>query len=588
MNKKKWIIPYLKHFRGLFALSILLGALTVLFSGALMFTSGYLITKASTRPESILMVYVPIVGVRTFGIGRAVLGYLQRLTGHQMVLKILSEMRVRLYNILEPQALFLRSRFLTGDLIGVLADDIEHLQDFYLKTLFPLIISLAIYAAIIFCFGMFSIPFALLFAALIGLLLLAVPLLSLLYLKAKSEQMKKGRNMLYQQFTDAIFGISDWIFSGRHETFISHYEEKEDKLLRLETKKQSFVNWRDVVSQAVLGFIVVLSVYWANGKSVDGLFNPTFIAAISLAMLSLLETFLPIASAVSDTVSYQDSIRRLNHIQERKDEVLIQDEENEFKYSSDELSGVTLEINNLTYGYSDEDLLLDDFNIKLDYGEKLAVIGRSGTGKSTLLTLIQGALTPTGGEIRLNDRKVNELAPNISKFMAVLNQRAYLFNTTVMNNIRLGRQDASDEEVYEAARMVQLHDMISKLPNGYETNMHETGGRFSGGERQRIALARVLLQNTPIVIMDEPTVGLDAMTERKLLADIFATLKDKTIIWVTHHLTGVEKMDRIIFLEDGKIAMDGSHQKLMKSEERYRRLYQLDRPFILEEEGMML
>jgi ATP-binding cassette, subfamily C, bacterial CydC len=108
--------------------------------------------------------------------------------------------------------------------------------------------------------------------------------------------------------------------------------------------------------------------------------------------------------------------------------------------------------------------------------------------------------------------------------------------------------------------------------------MHETGQRFSGGERQRIALARILLQKTPIVIMDEPTVGLDPITEANLLADIFETLKGKTIIWVTHHLIGVEKMDRILFLENGKITMDGSHQKLLKSEERYRHLYALDRP----------
>lgn len=583
MDKKNWIIPYLKHFRGLFALSVLLGTLTVIFSGALMFTSGYLITKASTRPESILMVYVPIVGVRTFGIGRAALGYLQRLTGHQMVLKILSEMRVRLYNILEPQALFLRSRYLTGDLLGVLADDIEHLQDFYLKTLFPAIMSLVLYGVIIFCIGLFSVPFALLLAALIGLLLFAAPLLSLFYLKAKSEQMKQGRNILYQQFADAIFGISDWVFSGRHESFIGQYEEKEDKLYRLETRKQLFVNWRDVLTQAVLGAVVVLTVYWANGKAVDGVFQPTYIAAISLAMLSLLETFLPISSAVSETASYRDSIKRLNSIQEINGEEQIQEKE-----PGADLTKVCLEINNLTYGYSNAQLLLDNLSLKLNYGEKLAIIGRSGTGKSTLLTLIQGALKPNSGKLSINGINVKDLAPNISKIMGVLNQKAYLFNTTVMNNIRLGRQDASDDEVYEAAKMVQLHDMISGLPNGYETNMHETGGRFSGGERQRIALARILLQNTPIVIMDEPTVGLDAMTERKLLADIFAALKDKTIIWVTHHLTGVEKMDRIIFLEDGKIVMDGNHQDLINGEERYRRLYRLDRPFELEKEGSML
>src|ERR1700719_2737929 len=145
MGKEKWIIPYLKQYKRLFTLSIVLGSLTILFGAALMFTSGYLISKSATRQESILMVYVPIVGVRTFGIARAVISYAERLSGHEFVLKILSNMRVRLYKIIEPQALLLRSRFQTGDVLGVLAEDIEHLQDFYLKTLFPSLVSLLIY-----------------------------------------------------------------------------------------------------------------------------------------------------------------------------------------------------------------------------------------------------------------------------------------------------------------------------------------------------------------------------------------------------------------------------------------------------------
>jgi ATP-binding cassette subfamily C protein CydC len=119
--------------------------------------------------------------------------------------------------------------------------------------------------------------------------------------------------------------------------------------------------------------------------------------------------------------------------------------------------------------------------------------------------------------------------------------------------------------------------MIKELPYGYATNMKETGQRFSGGERQRIALARILLQKTPVVIMDEPTVGLDPITENKLLNTIFSTLKGKTLIWVTHHLAGMDKMDQIIFMDQGTITMTGSHQQLLKVE-RYKRLYELDHP----------
>ncbi|MEH7500536.1 thiol reductant ABC exporter subunit CydC [Neobacillus drentensis] len=575
MGKEKWIYPYLRRFRWQFILAGFLGTLTILFGAGLMFTSGYLISKAATQPESILMVYVPIVGVRTFGIGRAVLSYVERLTGHSLILTVLSEMRVKLYKIIEPQALFLRSRFRTGDVLGVLADDIEHLQDFYLKTLFPSLVSIVIYAVIIICAGMFSLPFALTLAGLIGLILFVGPLFSFIYTRAQNERLKKGRHQLYYQFTDAVFGISDWIFSGNHSRFINQNEKQEYQLYLVEARKLSFVNWRDVANQLVLGTIVVVTIAWANRLTISGEIQPTLIAAFGLVLLSLVDSFLPIAGAVSETSTYHDSIKRLesiemNEAQEICEAVLLPE--------TLSTSQVSIQINKLSFGYLPNEQLLKDVNIKVEQGEKIAIIGRSGSGKSTLLNLIQGALAPTCGEVQINGLNAKDLGPAIPTLMAVLNQKAYLFNTSVLNNIRLGNPEASDDEVFQVAQMVQLDELIKKLPDGYETNMQETGQRFSGGERQRIALARILLQNTPIVILDEPTVGLDPITEIGLLNTIFETLADKTIIWVTHHLTGVENMDRIIFLDQGKIAMEGSHQHLLKSEERYRRLFRLDRP----------
>ncbi|CRK82515.1 thiol reductant ABC exporter subunit CydC [Neobacillus massiliamazoniensis] len=574
MKKDNWIFPYLRHYRRLFLLAIFLGVLTILFGGGLMFTSGYLISKASTRPESILMVYVPIVGVRTFGIGRSVLSYIERLTGHQFILKILSDMRIRLYKVIEPQAVFLRSRFLTGDLLGVLADDIEHLQDFYLKTLLPSIVSLVVYTVIIICAGIFSIPFAILLAVFVGLLIFVGPILSFIYMRVKNEQIKKGRNQLYQQFTDAVFGISDWLFSGRYLDFIQRYEQQQHELLQLETKKRSFVNWRDVIQQMVLGITVILVIYWANGMTLDGKIPGTFIAAFGLVMMSLLEAFLPISEAVSNASTYQDSIKRLERIETEDGSKWIEEE----SHDQTEISEVAIELKRVSFEYQSAPPLLNDFGLKVAPGEKMAILGPSGAGKSTLLKLIQGAFAPTSGEVLLNGSKAHETPLSIPKMMAVLNQKAYLFNTSVLNNIRLGNPEATDEEVYEAAEQVGLHQMVKGLPNGYDTIMHETGQRFSGGERQRIALARILLQKTPVVIMDEPTVGLDPITEKKLLMTIFDTLKGKTIIWVTHHLAGMEKMDRILFMDKGKITMAGSHQQLLENEERYRRLYSMDHP----------
>jgi ATP-binding cassette subfamily C protein CydC len=422
MDKEKWIIPYLKQYRGLFALAIILGALTILFGGGLMFTSGYLISKASTRPESILMVYVPIVGVRTFGIGRAVISYVERLTGHQFVLKILSNMRVRLYKVLEPQAILLRSRFLTGDLLGVLADDIENLQNYYLKTLFPSIISLVIYAVIIMCAGLFSIPFAILFAVLIGLLIFVGPFLSYIYTKAKNEKIKQDRHQLYQQFTDAVFGISDWVFSGKYLNFIQRYEKQQRELLKVETKLHSFVNWRSVLNQIVLGIIVILAIYWANGMTLSGRIPGTFIAAFGLVMMSLMESFLPISEAVSEASSYQDSIKRLESMESNDSQKWLEIEGKETEIIT--FSDVKIECNHVSFQYSAESQLINDFSLNVKQGEKIAILGPSGAGKSTLLKIIQGELKPTCGEVLLNGTKAADFPFFIPKMLSVLNQKS--------------------------------------------------------------------------------------------------------------------------------------------------------------------
>ncbi|MBC1212512.1 thiol reductant ABC exporter subunit CydC [Listeria booriae] len=579
MRKSSWIRPYLKQNRMLFLWVIFLGLLTVFSTGALMFTSGYLISTAATIPETILLIYVPIVGVRAFGIMRAVSRYVERLASHSLVLRILEKMRVRLYRIIEPQALLLRSRYRTGDILGLLSDDIEHLQNYYLTTLLPNIVAMVLYGGIVISLGVFSIPFAILFFAYIALLVLVMPWVSLLYARGKNAYMKQERNKLYQKFTDAVFGISDWMFSGREKSFIAGYEADEKELLAIETKQARFATLRDFVGQLIIGVMVVSMVYWTNEQVVDGVFAPTFIAAFVLAILALSESFIPVSNAVSDGSLYKDSLARLEQIEDA--ELLTWEEEGALEKVTIDNENVTLRTENLTFGYADAKPVLQNLDFELKQGDKIAILGRSGTGKSTFLKLVQGALAPTSGTITLNGEPVNKLRPQIAETIAMLNQKAHLFNTTVLNNIRMGNQNATDEQVEEVARQVKLHDFIMSMPDGYKTQMTEMGARFSGGERQRIALARILLQDTPIVVLDEPTVGLDPITEKALLATIFETLQGKSLLWVTHHLVGVEKMDRVLFLENGTMIMNGTHRELLGREERYRHLYELDRPIKL-------
>lgn len=577
-----WVQPYVKQNKKLLILVILLGALTVFSAGALMFTSGYLISKSATRPQNILVVYVPIVLVRAFGIARPVFAYVEQLTSHNFVLKVLSKMRVRLYQKLETQSLLLKSRFKTGDLLGVLADDLEHLQNLYLKTIFPSIVGLVLYGLIVIALGFFSIPFALLMFIILFVLVILVPLISILANRKRQMTMKSVRTHLYQTLTDAVMGLSDWKISGRQQDFLTSYEKDEQVQDELEQQLERFNRWRDFFFQCAVAMIAVLMIVFASYNVEAGVFNHVWIAAFVLVVFPLMEAFTPLPEAVTHLPNYDQSLKRLEDIE--KSSIEHQQVDQEILNDLSKVSEFTLTMHDVDFRYNEsQPYVLQQLNLTIKQGEKLAIIGKSGAGKSTIAKLLLGSVKPISGDVTMNDYSTSQLTDEMPGFISVLQQKPHLFDSTVLNNIRLGNVHATDDEVIEVAKQVHLHDYISSLPDGYHTKMQELGERFSGGERQRIALARILLQNTPVVILDEPTIGLDAITERKLLDTIFQNLKGKTVIWITHHLIGIEEMDRILFIEDGGIVMEGSHQQLVHHNPRYQNLYKLDRPITIDD-----
>ncbi|RUT33428.1 ATP-binding cassette domain-containing protein [Paenibacillus zeisoli] len=695
MRQEGWLKPYIKAHLGRFILIIFLGVLTAAAASMLMFTSGYLISKSALRPENILLVYVPIVGVRTFGISRAVLHYVERLAGHDAVLRIVSRMRVRLYNTLEPDALSLRSQYRTGDILGVLAEDIEQLQNVYLRTAFPGAIAVVMYAAVIAALGRFDGAFALMTAGLLLILLGVLPCVSLLMTARTQERMKQERSRLYQKLTDAVMGLGTWVISGRTRDFLASYEADEARITRADRTLKRWARIRALLGQLVVLGGVLLMMSWSAGKTADGSMSGTLIAAFVLVVFPLMDVFLPVSEAVEKLPRYRNSLDRLNEISSagreeaawtagraeatatgpgeavvsaegadtfgvadateavggvgateateasdaaeaarpahkppRAAEAARQGYERpvaavaappaherpgaargasalagagfvkpiaarpglERPRAAREASALAgagfvkptaahIRLDQVSFSYGgNAEAAVRGITLDIPQGRRIAVIGRSGAGKSTLLGLIQGAFTPDAGAVRINGVAAGELGDHIPEVISVLNQRPHLFDTSVANNIRLGRSEASNEEICQAAEQAQLAALIASLSAGYDTPMRETGQRFSGGERQRVALARILLQDTPVVILDEPAVGLDPRTERELMRTIMETTTGKSLIWVTHHLAGTEQMDEIIFMEDGRIEMRGTHEELMERYPRYRKLYQLDRP----------
>ncbi|WP_433774621.1 thiol reductant ABC exporter subunit CydC [Bacillus wiedmannii] len=568
-----WVKPYIKRNKGRMTLTIFLGLLGVSSGAMLLFISGYLISKSALRPENVMVVYVPIVATRAFSIGQAVFHYIERLVGHDVVLRILEKMRTKLYRIVEPQALFFRSRFQTGDMLGVLSEDIEHLQNLYLRTIFPSILALVVYSIFVLVIGAFDAVFALIAGCMLAIIVFLIPFVSLLLMKKHHVTLKQGRNRLYQQLTDAVFGLSDWQASGRKNEFIDAYVEQNAQLLKTEQRVKSWNHIRDSIIQLVVGIVVISMIIWTGNEAASGQIAPTVIAAFVLMTLSVTNALIPISDAIDRIPSYVESVQRLYSVESDN----VSHEDNELIDQGYVIpKHVDIELNNVSYNYpNSNESVLKDVSLQIKAGKKIAILGRSGTGKSTLLKLLTGALSPVNGQVLLNGEQAHTNL--LSKYISVLNQKPHLFDTTIGNNVRIGKPEANDEEIWKALEKAQLAPHIASLPGGLQTKMHEMGMRFSGGERQRVAFARTLMQEAPIIVLDEPTIGLDPKTELSLIETMFSATEEKTVIWITHHLVGIEHVDEVIFLDRGQIVMQGSHDQLLKENERYRMLYELDK-----------
>ncbi|CAM3971388.1 thiol reductant ABC exporter subunit CydC [Bacillus cereus] len=569
-----WIKPYIQQNKGRMTVTIFLGLLGVSSGAMLLFISGYLISKSALRPENVMAVYVPIVATRAFSIGQAVFHYVERLVGHDVVLRILEKMRTKLYGIVEPQALFFRSRFQTGDMLGVLSEDIEHLQNLYLRTIFPSILALVVYSIFVLVIGTFDVVFALIAACMLAIIVFLLPFISLLLMKKHHVTLKQGRNRLYQKLTDAVFGLSDWQASGRKDEFIDKYVDQNAQLLKTEKRMKRWNHIRDSIIQLVVGIVVISMIIWTGNEAASEQIAPTVIAAFVLMTLSVTNALIPLSDAIDRIPSYVESAHRLNQVEGNG---VLQDEK-ELPRDKDYVAPkhIDIELNHVSYRYPDSnEFVLKDVSLQIKAGKKIAILGRSGTGKSTLLKLLTGALSPLQGEVLLNSEHAHTNL--LSKYISVLNQKPHLFDTTIGNNVRIGKPEATDEEIWNALEKAQLASHVASLPDRLQTKMHEMGKRFSGGERQRVAFARTLMQEAPIIVLDEPTIGLDPKTELSLIETMFSATEEKTVIWITHHLVGIEHVDEVIFLDRGQIVMQGSHEQLLKENEKYRKLYELDK-----------
>ena len=576
MRTNSIIRTEIKKNKSMMTLVVILGILSTVSGAALMYVSGFLISKSSLRIGNILMLQVPTVLTRTFSLSQSTFAYLQRLTSHNLVLGIIEKMRSRVYKILEPHALKLKKEYKSGDLLGLIAEDIEHLQNIYLKTIFPSIVSLVLYVIFVTLMFGYDMSYAIL-ATLFGLFIIfIVPFVSLTFTRRNFQVMKEAKYDLYKNFTSAIFGISDWISSNRVNDFMDEYQEKETRLLKKETKIKIFVHFRENLVNFIAGLTVFYMIYSCWSMTLNDSIENVYIASFCMMALSVMSVSVMTSEAVAHIPGYEVSIKRV------KDFYANEQDDVDIDKALQNKEGNVIDIENVTFAYENGKNVLDNISLSIKKGEKVAILGRSGVGKSTLVKLLTGTYTDYIGSISVLGKVPTEKM--LGTKISLLNQKPYLFDMTIRENLKLAlldkKEEVTDDEINskieESLEKSQLTRLISELPEGINTNVFETGSRFSGGERQRIAFARTLIQNNELLLLDEPTVGLDPKTEHELLKTIFETNRDKTIVWITHHLNSIKYMDRIIFIKDGKVEMNGTHEELYKTNEKYRKLYDMD------------
>lgn len=569
LKHDRWVKPFLHRYKKTLILAIFLGILTFVCGAGLMFCAGFLISKSATRPENILLVYVPIVLTRAFGIARPTIQYFERIVSHNWVLRMTSKFRQKMYDALEKDAALFNSKYQLGDVLGLLSDDISHIQNLYLRSIFPMFVAWGLYAIIVISLGILSPLMGLWMLVTFGLMIFAIPIWSIVINGARQDYEKAAQDKLYVDLTDNVMGVTDWMLAGRSQEFLQLHVDSREKLLDVHQRMKKFERFRNFLMQMLFLLIVISLIIWGAAKfgGKQSLLT-NWIAAFVLAAFPLNEALAGLPTAAQETNVYQKSLVRLNNLPDPDQKV------KEKALSIAAPYNLTIQNIHYTYPHTKKEILRG-INLDIHAGEKIAILGKSGAGKSTLAALLRGDRKPTEGQIDLNGIDVTKFGDQMPKYFSVINQKPYLFNTTIANNLRLGNKEASDDQLWDVLDRVGLKKTIEALPEKLETKVEEAGLRFSGGERHRLSLARILLKNTPIVLLDEPTVGLDPITEQAVIETFMKQLNGKTLIWITHHLQGIEKMNQVIFIEDGQIAMQGTPEQLWQNS-RYRELKKAD------------
>jgi ATP-binding cassette subfamily C protein CydC len=553
-------------------LGILLSLATLLANVALMALSGWFISAmAIAGAAGVSMNYfTPAALIRAAAIVRTAGRYAERLVTHEATFRLLAGLRVWFYRRLEPLAPAGLEDYHSGDLLSRIRADIDTLDNVYLRLLVPAVVALLAGGVLIAVLWHYHPVLARVEGVLLLVAGVGVPwLVNRLGHAAGRRKVEVSAQLRTALVTD-VQGMAELLVYGAADEHAIELRSLSQEL----AQRQQTLSRLNGVSQGALGLCANLAM-WGMLVLAVPMVSSQMLAPPELAMLALLalasfEAVMPLPLALQMLGETLAAARRIFSLADSQLPVIEPAEPLPLPQA------FTFRFRKVSFRYRAEGPeVLQDISLDLAPGRRLAVVGATGSGKSTLASLLLRFREPTGGTLLLNEHLLQQYSGEaVREQIAVLSQQTHLFNVSIRDNLLLARPDADQDSIEEACKAALIHDFITAQPQGYDTLSGETGIRLSGGQARRVAIARALLKDAPLLILDEPTEGIDPEAARQIMANIMVRLEARrqALLLITHRLQELERMDEILVMADGRVVESGSHQALLAARGQYRRL----------------
>ena len=565
------LLPFLRLFK--FAKLPLFLGLVLMITGlassiGLLTTSGwFLAATAIAGLGTLFNFFYPSASVRGLAIGRTLFRYFEKLVTHDATFRILAKLRVQVFEKIIPLSPAVLNRYRNSDLLNRLVSDVDTLDSLYLRLIAPFIT--AIFVILAMCIGLSFVNAPLALGLGVSLLLLVFVIPTVFYQLGKKfgDKLVHSRALYRTQFLEFIQAQAELLLFNAEDKLKDNMAKTEANWQADQQKEANLSGFSTALSLFLNGLIIA-AMLWFSSQAEFGNdeYRMAFIALFTFAALASFEILMPLGSAFLHIGQVIASAERVTDIIEQQPLVTFNG-----KAEFDQNATTLIEAKDLSFTYPErQNRALENLNLTIQKGKKVAILGKTGSGKSTLLQLLVRNYDANQGQLFLAGKPIADYAEDtLRSQFCFLTQRVHVFSDTLRQNLQFASAvNISDEKMIEVLNQVGLGKLLEQ-EQGLDIWLGDGGRPLSGGEQRRLGLARILLNDAPILLLDEPTEGLDRETERQILRLILAHAENKTLIMVTHRLTAIEQFDELCVIDEAKLIEKGTYAELLQLEKGF-------------------